>query len=95
MPLFFQYINPTTLLLPEMKGYLLLSNEDPIPRFLVDQRPYPILKFTGTEASEVTVHKTLQKVDSSTEEAVKKYEVLLYKAEQLYRKELAAWREKC
>ena len=62
--------------------------------FLLDQRPFPILKFTGTEASEVTVHKTLQKVDSSTPEAVKKYEVLLYKAEQLYRKELAAWREK-
>lgn len=76
-----------------MNGYLLISSEEQTPLFLLDQRPYPILKFIGTEANEVIVVKTLQKVDRSTPEAVKKYELLLYKAEQLYRKEIAAWRE--
>jgi hypothetical protein len=77
-----------------MNGFLLVSSEEQTPMFLVDQRPFPILKFTGTEASEVEVLKTLQKVDTSTPEALKKYAVLLKRGEALFRHEYEVFKQK-
>lgn len=98
MPIFFQYINPTTLLLPEMKGYLLISSELDVPRYLLNQRPFPILEFgkIGLDENLKPVYgyrfiSSFQKPDTSNEIMQRSLERILQKARLAFRAELLSY----
>lgn len=83
-----------------MKGYLLISRQLDVPRYLLDQRPFPILRFgeTGRYHNEKPIYgyhlvQCLQKPDLSNEVMGKKFKNLLKKAVEEYRIELLHKRE--
>jgi hypothetical protein len=81
-----------------MKGYLLISRELDVPRYLLNQRPYPILEFgkTGLDQSHKPVYgyrviSCFQKPDLSNEIMQRSFEKILQKARIAFRAELITY----
>lgn len=81
-----------------MKGYLLISSELDIPRYLLNQRPFPILEFgkVGLDQNLKPIYgyrfiSSFQKPDTSNEIKQRSLEKILQKARIAFRAELLTY----